>query len=38
VERVEDIAVENDGAWRHSATKYLRQPVLRQALQRLLQL
>ena len=38
VERVEDVAVENDGAWRHSATKYLRQPALRQTLRRLLQL
>src|SRR5690606_9518656 len=23
---IEDIAVKNDGVWRHSATKYLRQP------------
>jgi hypothetical protein len=38
VERVEDVAVGNDGAWRHSATKYLRQPALRHSLRRLLQL
>jgi hypothetical protein len=25
-ERVQDIVVENDGVWRHSGTKYLRQP------------
>ena len=35
---VEDVAVQNDGAWRHSATKYLRQPAFCQALRRLLQL
>jgi hypothetical protein len=34
---IDDIAVENDGRWRHSATKYLRQPAFRQALWRLLQ-
>jgi hypothetical protein len=34
--RVEDVAVVNDGRWRHSASKYLRQPALRRALQRLL--
>jgi hypothetical protein len=33
---VEDIQVSNDGAWRHSATKYYRQPAVRQALRRLL--
>jgi hypothetical protein len=36
VETVEDIGVQNDGAWRHSAGKYLRQPALRAALRRLL--
>jgi hypothetical protein len=36
VECVEDVAVQNDGKWRHSATKYLRQPALREALRRLL--
>ena len=34
--RVEDIAVQNDGTWRHSATKYLRQPAFCSALRRLL--
>lgn len=33
---VEDIAVQNEGAWRHSITKYLRQPALCQALRRML--
>ena len=33
---IEDLEVVNDGAWRHSATKYFRQPVVRQALRRLL--
>lgn len=33
---VEDVAVENDGAWRHSGTKYLRQPAFRRALRQLL--
>lgn len=33
---VEDIAVQNDGAWRHSATKYLRQPVFGDSLRRML--
>lgn len=33
---VEDIAVRNDGAWRHSITKYLRQPALRQTLSNML--
>lgn len=35
---VEDIAVQNDGAWRHSITKYLRQPRVCRALRRMLQL
>jgi hypothetical protein len=35
---VEDIAVQNDGAWRHSITKYLRQPQVAGALRRMLQL
>jgi hypothetical protein len=35
---VEDIVVQNDGAWRHSITKYLRQPAVAGALRRLLQL
>jgi hypothetical protein len=35
---VEDIAVQNDGAWRHSITKYLRQPRVCQGLRRMLQL
>lgn len=35
---VEDVAVQNSGAWRHSATKYLRQPAFCQALRRLLQI
>lgn len=35
-ERVEDVGVQNEGRWRHSATKYLRQPALRQALRRML--
>jgi hypothetical protein len=30
--KVEDIVVQNDGAWRHSATKYLRQPAFCKAL------
>lgn len=33
---IEDVAVQNDGAWRHSATKYLRQPGLCSALRRML--
>jgi hypothetical protein len=33
---VEDVAVRNDGTWRHSATKYLRQPAFCTALRRLL--
>jgi len=35
---VEDIAVQNDGAWRHSITKYLRQPRVCRALRQMLQL
>jgi hypothetical protein len=35
-ECVEDVEIQNDGKWRHSAGKYLRQPALRQALRRLL--
>jgi hypothetical protein len=33
---VEDVAVQNDGTWRHSASKYLRQPAFCSALRRLL--
>lgn len=33
---VEDIAVQNDGAWRHSIAKYLRQPDFCRALQAML--
>lgn len=33
---VKDIPVENDGAWRHSATKYLRQPAFRRSLRGML--
>ncbi len=33
---IEDVAVQNDGTWRHSATKYLRQPAFCTALRRLL--
>jgi hypothetical protein len=36
VKRIEDIQIENDGAWRHSATKYLKQPKFRQALRSML--
>jgi hypothetical protein len=35
-EKVTDIEIENDGVWRHSATKYLRQSELSSALRRLL--
>jgi hypothetical protein len=35
---IEDIAVQNDGAWRHSLTKYLRQPAVSGALRRMLKL
>ncbi len=38
VKRIEDIQIENDGAWRHSATKYLKQPKFRQALRSMLEL
>jgi pimeloyl-ACP methyl ester carboxylesterase len=34
---VEDIAVQNDGAWRHSGTKYLRQPQFCGALRAMLE-
>jgi hypothetical protein len=33
---IEDVAVQNDGTWRHSATKYLRQPNFCSALRRML--
>ena len=33
---VEDIPVQNEGAWRHSATKYMRQPAFAAALGRML--
>jgi len=36
VPSVKDIEVENNGAWRHSATKYYRQPRVRQELRRML--
>jgi hypothetical protein len=35
---VDDTAVQNDGTWRHSATKYLRQPKFCASLRRLLKL
>lgn len=35
---VADVAVHNEGAWRHSATKYLRQASFCQALRRMLKL
>jgi hypothetical protein len=35
---IDDIAVRNGGAWRHSATKYLRQPAFGSALRRALEL
>jgi hypothetical protein len=35
---VEDLAVQNDGAWRHSMAKYLRQPKFIAALRRMLHL
>ena len=34
--KVEDIAVQNDGAWRHSITKYLRQKAFAGTLRRML--
>ena len=37
-ERVEDVVVQNDGAWRHSGSKYLRQPKFCGALRSLLAL
>jgi hypothetical protein len=33
---VEDIPVQNEGTWRHSATKYMRQPAFGAALERML--
>ena len=33
---VKDHVVENGGAWRHSATKYLRQPIFRDSLRGML--
>jgi len=33
---VEDVALQNDGAWRHSITKYLRQPAVCLALKKML--
>ena len=33
---IQDVVVANDGTWRHSATKYLRQPAFCSALRRLL--
>jgi hypothetical protein len=36
--RIDDIPAENDGAWRHSAAKSLRQPTFRRALRPLRQL
>lgn len=36
--QVHDVEVENPGAWRHSATKYLRQASVRSALRRMLKL
>jgi len=33
---VEDVAVQNEGAWRHSITKYLRQPAVCLALKKML--
>ena len=35
-ETIQDIAVQNEGTWRHSATKYLRQPSFGSALRRML--
>jgi pimeloyl-ACP methyl ester carboxylesterase len=36
VDAIEDLAVQNDGKWRHSATKYLRQSSFCAALRRML--
>lgn len=36
--RVEDIAVQNSGAWRHSGTKYLAQPKFCQVLRAMLEI
>ncbi len=33
---VDDVVVQNEGAWRHSATKYLRQPIFCRTLRRML--
>ena len=38
LEVVQDVEVVNGGAWRHSATKYFRQPALRNGLRQLLEL
>ncbi|MFL6547300.1 MAG: hypothetical protein ACJ8OJ_01310 [Povalibacter sp.] len=38
VDSVKDIVVVNDGAWRHSATKYLRQPAFCRALREMLEI
>jgi hypothetical protein len=38
LERVRDHLVHNSGAWRHSGTKYLRQPAFGQALRSLLKI
>ena len=35
---VQDLEVHNDGLWRHSATKYLRQPAFCRALRRALEM
>ena len=37
-EVIQDTAVQNDGVWRHSATKYLRQAAFGDALRRMLRL
>jgi len=36
--QIEDIVIQNPGVWRHSATKYLRQPRFTAALREMLQL
>jgi hypothetical protein len=33
---VKDVAVQNPGAWRHSISKYLRQPAVSRALREML--
>ncbi len=35
---LEDVAVQNEGTWRHSGTKYLRQPSFCRALRRMLRI